>query len=425
MTAKELRQNRAKLVADMRKLVDTADTEKRAMTGEEQGQWDKLNADVDTLKADIDKRERMESLDKEMAAPAGNAAPPHEERAMQVAGGGAADPAKAATELRTRAFRKYMVGGAMAMTPEERSAIETRAFGDSSITGFGVSDGFKMQIFEQMKDYSSVEKAPISYKKTTTGNQYPVLLIDDTNNTGELLAENTQTSIADFSGKQVTLGAYLFSSKAILVSMQALQDVDGLEQEVTRAAGIRIGRARGAYFTTGTGVNQPLGIVTAAVSEGLTVTAATGQTTNFNTGDDIITLAGMIDPAYRDLADGDDNPLCGYMFHDKTLTSLKKLKDSYGRYLWTPGLAEREDPDLLNGYPYYVNNFMPQMAASATSMVFGFWPAFMVRDVDEVIVMRLTERYADYFQVGFINGVRSDSRIVQTNAFAVYQNSAT
>ncbi len=77
---------------------------------------------------------------------------------------------------------------------------------------------------------------------------------------------------------------------------------------------------------------------------------------------DLVKLEHSVDPSYRQRA--------GHMFHDNTLGQLKRILNKFGRPLWTPGIAVGE-PSTINGYQYSINQAMPQIAPSATTMGFG------------------------------------------------------
>ena len=142
-----------------------------------------------------------------------------------------------------------------------------------------------------------------------------------------------------------------------------------------------------------------------------------GQTTSV-IYEDLVDLEHSVDPAYRAEAE--------FMFHDDTLKVLKKLKDADGRPLWLPGVAVRE-PDTILGYNYVINQDMPIMAANAKSILFGDFSKYMIRDVMDLMLLRLVERYADFAQVGFIAFSRHDGDLLDagTNPIKHYANSAT
>jgi HK97 family phage major capsid protein len=238
---------------------------------------------------------------------------------------------------------------------------------------------------------------------------------DDTANSGAILAENTQVTEQDMAWGTAQLGAYMYTSKLVRVSYQLLQDnAYNAEERLSTNLGRRIGRAQNAHFTTGTGSSQPEGIVTNAV---VGKTGATGQTTS-------VTYDDLIDLELSVLADFRQNGV--YMFSDATLKSLRKVReDSTGQYLWQPGL-QAGAPNQLNGHPYIINNYMPAPAANAKSILFGdFREGFVVRRVRDVQLLRLSERYADFLQVGFLAFNRADSKQQNAQAYKAYQNSAT
>lgn len=98
------------------------------------------------------------------------------------------------------------------------------------------------------------------------------------------------------------------------------------------------------------------------------------------------------------------------MLHDLTLAAIKKILDKFGRPLWVPAISESE-PDTINGYPYVINQAMPSIAPSATTVVFGDLRKFTVRRVMDMSVQRLAELYAVNGQVGFVSFNRVDSNL--------------
>lgn len=412
----ELRQKRAVLFEQARAILDKAEAEKRELTAEERQQYDRIMADVDALKGDIDRLERAEEVAKEMAAKneTRDIEPKREQRDV---------PIIATPEYRD-AFIGWLRGGMEALASEQRQTLargrvtpEGRAL--SAITGtaggYTVPQGFRAQIVDAMKAFSGMHQARVTVLNTTSGNDLAIPTANDTANVGELVAENTAATAQDLAFGQVILKAYKYSSKTVLVPFELLQDtaVD-LEAFIARKLGERIGRITNQHFTTGDGTNKPRGVITDAENGKV---GATGQTTSV-TYEDLVDLIHAVDPAYRQNAQ--------FMLHDTTLKALKKLKDSTGRPLWLPGLAERE-PDTILGYPYVINVDVPQMAASAKSILFGDFANYYIRDVMDVTLFRITDKYIESGQVGFLAWFRTDGRLVDAgmHPIAYYQNSAT
>jgi HK97 family phage major capsid protein len=115
------------------------------------------------------------------------------------------------------------------------------------------------------------------------------------------------------------------------------------------------------------------------------------------------------------------------MFNDAMLKTIKKLVDGNGRPLWQPGLSASFEvgaaPQLMGGYrptildhPYILNQDMAPPAAGQYSILFGDMSRFKVRKVGEgYSLMRLTERYADYLQLGFVLWGRFDANLQATH----------
>ena len=110
--------------------------------------------------------------------------------------------------------------------------------------------------------------------------------------------------------------------------------------------------------------------------------------------DNIVDIIEALDPAY---SQGDGQK---FMFHQSVRKALRKLKDGQNRPLWEPSL-QAGVADQIAGYGYVINNDMPTLAAGSKSLLFGnIEQAYVIRLVAELQTMRLTERYADFLQVG-------------------------
>lgn len=286
--------------------------------------------------------------------------------------------------------------------------VEKRALSVGTTTAGGNSvQAEAMQAFtEAQKWYANLRPLAQSVQ-TATGATLPWPTVTDTSNTGEILAEaTTATTSADPTFGVVNIGAFKFSSKALLVSIELLQDSFlPLEGYIGTALGRRIGRINNTKFTLGAGTTEPTGIV---VGSATGVTAA--ATTAF-TFDEIIDLIHSVDLAYRGM------PGTGFMMHDTVVKAVRKLKDGNGRYIWEPS-GQVGVPDRLLGYPLYVNN---DMSATFTTgqklMLFGnFNQALVIRDAGAVRFIRSDERYVLEHQVAFLAWQRSSSEVVDTTA---------
>jgi len=268
-----------------------------------------------------------------------------------------------------------------------------------------VAEEFYRQMVDAMQAFGGMRQARTTKIRTSTGASMPIPMSDDTANEGEILGEGSYTSTTGtdplFGSK--TLGAFMYTSKLVRISTQLLQDsAFPLESWLANALGVRLGRITNKHFTTGAGTTEPEGVLTAA-GEGVT----SGDLTDYI---DLVALEHSIDPAYR--AAG-----AQWMFHDTTLALLKQIKGENGAPLWLPGVAVSH-PDTILGYPYIINQAMPTAEGGNKAVLFGDFSYYFIRDVQDVRILRLEERFAEYLEVGFLAFMRTDGLLATPSVVA-------
>lgn len=310
-----------------------------------------------------------------------------------------------------QAVMQYLRHGRDGLTPNARVELQkgfvqaAQGVGTDAAGGYTVPEGFRTKMVETMQAFGGI-LGLAEQLTTASGNDLPWPTNDDTANVGAILAENTQIGEQDFTFGTAQLGAYVYTSKLVKISYQLLQDsAFDFGSWLPRRLGIRIARALAAHLVAGNGTSQPQGLVT-----GLDATATETATASTLAFDDLITVEHDVDPAYR--------PRGRYVLADGALEALRKLKDSNGQYLWSPGTPVAGVPSTLNGRPYTVDNNMTGTLADGTvPLVFGdIAAAYVVRNVRAVQAIRLDERYADYLQVGFFGFARFDAVVQDASA---------
>jgi len=454
--ARELREERARKITEARAIYD-----KSGRTKEDEARFDAIMVEADQLKTQIEREERLEASETELrgGAPPRGAVDPgspdvvkHVEEYRKVE---KREGVKAITIVRPevraavealnaeywQAMKLYLAFGEAGLTPEARAVLnggrpELRALGCGPVVsvreyrdmttgggnalqgtggGYFVPVGFVDEVESALKYYGPMlMEADIMV--TATGQPLPYPTDNDTTVTGELIGEGVQVTEVDVTLGNIIFGAYKYSTKMVKVSIELLQDsAFDLESFLKKKFAIRLGRILNTHFTTGTGTGQPNGIITAATA-GPTATGASTNDGGSETGgtsigsDDLIELEHSVDPLYR--------PGSKYMGNDSTIKTLKKVKDKYGRPLWLPGIAVKA-PDTINGYEYAVNNDMAAIAVNAKTLAFGKLDKYVVRQVKELGVLRLSERYADYGQVAFIGFARYDGQLLDAGTHPV------
>lgn len=401
-TSRDLRQERAGIWTQAQALLETAESENRNLTDEEQVTWDQMMADMEVLQTRYERQERADAISADMATVQQRQLP------GDGPGDGDADGEQGEAEYR-QAFDTYIRGGREVLTVEQRQVLrggyqqiegEARALATltGSAGGFTVPDADMAALQQAMIDWGGMRQARTTKMVTGDGRDIPIPTMNDTGNTGRRIAESAQVSSVDptFSGK--VLRAYIYTSDLVLIPFALLEDTSfEVSSYLLNAFGVRLGRIQNQEDTTGTGDSMPEGLMTVATT-GVTAAGATDITY-----DELVDLEHSVYAAYRGNAQ--------FMFKDSTLKYLKKLQDGDGRPLWAPGIAQRA-PDTLLGYPYVINADMAAMTTGLKSVAFGDFSYHWLREVRGVSVLRLEERYADYGQVGFLAFQRHDAKYV-------------
>ncbi len=442
------------LITQKKALLDEAKAIQERVYNQQAGEWrgedtakfDDLTTKADAKQAEIERLARLDKAERSLAdldTTDGRRSQPNQPEAR-----GRQSIAQATALDHTMALRGWLIAGAQEAEPtdEHRSAAqrvginlaskslklklpahalrslmasdvaawEKRApvgVASGSVGGYTVADSPMGALERALLEFGGMRQVA-TVIRTDSGSDLPIPTNDDTSNKGVLLAENTQVSETDPTFGQLVMQAYKYSSKAVLVSVEFLQDSSiDFNSFIGKALGERIGRIQNDHFTTGTGSAQPNGIVTAATSSSVTL-AGTATVTY----DDIVNLIHSVDPAYRNNA--------RFMFHDGGLKMLRKTKvlqysgDTVGTPLWQPSMVMGQ-PDLLMGYPYTINQSMTTPATSVKSILFGDLSKYIIRDSRDVTLIRLDERYADYHQVGFLAFARSDGDLLDAGTHPV------
>ncbi len=317
-------------------------------------------------------------------------------------------------------FAKFLRSGEKGMTRDEVSELQNAlSTGTGSQGGYTVPTEMASSLIDLLKGYRGIREVATPLK-TSSGANYPWPTSDGRNEEGEIVDENASASDQDPSFGTVGFPTYKWSSKVVNVPFELLQDsIIDVESFVNGRLKDRLGRIQNRKMTVGTGIKEPLGLVTAAT---VGKVGATGQAATV-TWVDLVDLIESIDYAYA--SDGDFK----FMISQTMRRQLRQLKDNNGRPLWTPsydaGLTAKS-PDLLMGYEIALNNDMPAPAPNAKSIAFGRLSAYIVRDVQEVTLFRFDDSiYIKRGQIGFMGWARCGGTLPDANTIAVYQHPAS
>jgi len=322
------------LVAALQALVDQAknpDGTKRPMTEEEVTRCEDLNEKIDLAKRTI----AIRSIAKAHATPITNnprvTTRPREDE-------------------QNREFEQFI--RQTAHTPYN---LERRDQGENlgSAGGYLVPEGFRNKLVDAQLAFGGLASV-VENIQTSTGNPLPWPSIDDTGNSGEIVQENgTFVGGADLAFTDNALNAYTYatcgaSAAPLYLSWDLLQDsAFDLQSLITKKLGDRIARTQAPHLVSGTGVNQPMGILHGKTG------VQSGQAASLKYAD-LLTYIHSVDPAYRTGA--------SWAFNDTSLRVIEGIVDSNGDPMWrsmTSTMGDDPNTGTLMGFPYKIDQAFP------------------------------------------------------------------
>jgi HK97 family phage major capsid protein len=415
-----LRDRRQNVWNEAKGLADRASEENRAFSAEEQGQWDALNGELDTL----DKRIKS-ALDTEQRAKDADVAFARLEGKPVNAGQRGQVESEKLSEL--RAFMQGAPGAprSFSVLPEGPISADFRTLSKLS-AGAGsnlVPTTFYNRLMAHLIEVSAILQAGATVLNTTSGEAIQVPKTTG-HSTAVLTAEAAALTASDPAFGQVSLNAYKYGV-LIQVSRELIDDAGvDLEGYLAMQAGRALGNALGADLITGNGTGKPTGILNNTT---LGVTGPTGQTGGLgftsataNSGGDL-----LFDLFYSVIAPYRASSAAAWIVKDSTMAVLRKIKDTTGQYMFQPSMVAGT-PDTLVGKPVYTDPFIPAVATGGKSIIFGDLSQYFVRLAGGVRFERSDEYAFNSDLVTFRALLRGDGILVdQTGAVKHYIGAAT
>lgn len=392
----ELREKRAKAWDAAKAFLDSKRGGNGLLSAEDTAVYDKMEAEVVSLGKEIDRLERQAALDLELSKPTGAPITGKPTSTGETKTGRATDEYK-------RAFWNSMRGR---RTADIQNALQV---GTDSEGGYLVPDEFERTLVEALEEENIFRQLANVITTSSGDRKIPVVA---TKGTASWVDEEGTIPESDDAFGQVSIGAFKLAT-LIKVSEELLNDsVFNLESYIAREFARRIGSKEEEAFFVGDGAGKPSGILAASGGGqvGVTTAGATAITL-----DEILDLFYSLKSPYRKNA--------VFIMNDATVKAIRKLKDSTGQYLWQPSIKEAT-PDTILNRPLYTSAYVPNIAASAKTVVFGDLGYYWVADRQGRVFKRLNELYAATGQVGFIATQRVDGKLILPEAVKILQQKA-
>lgn len=404
LSAQKKLQERAQLISESRQLLERAENEQRALTSEEQANYDKMFAKINDLRAEADRITQQESLEASLRSTelqtetTTTATAPVEPRT------------KRGSDEYNKAWRNWIVGGEKALRSEEYRALQADI---DTAGGFTVaSEQFINRLIKNIDNMLAIRGLATVLTLTNAESLgIPTLTADpdDADWTGELGTGNEDSTMAF--GKRALSPHPL--AKRIKISRKLIRaSAMDIESLVAQRLAYKFGVTQEKAFMTGSGAQQPLGVFTASndgISTGRDV--STGNTATSITFDGLKSAKGALKEQYR------RSGSLRWIFSQDAVTQISKLKDGEGRYLWSESVRVGE-PDRILNVGVIESQYAPATFTSGLYVgIIGDFSNYWIADALSMQMQRLEELYAATNQIGFIGRLETDGMPVLEEAF--------
>lgn len=375
---KFLIEKRNSIVEEINNLFKGAETEKRALTEDEQSTFEAKTAELKALDKTIEARREARSLtmmdDETPKTP--------EEK----------EEKRSTEELEERAFETYL--------REQRDSSGNMAKGEN---GAVIPQTIANRIIDTVKQI-----API-YALTTKFNvkgklQFPIAKGSIT--TG-YQTEFTDIASSAVSFENVELDGYLIGA----LSKVSVSLINNAQFDIVGYVVNKIAQSIAEFLEKELikGDTNIKGITNASY-EGKGVKKVETATKDVLTADDLIDTQAALK---MNVQDG-----CVWLMSQVMLTKVRKLKDGNQQYILNPDVRTGFGFELL-GKPVMISDEMP-----ADTVVYGNWSAMYVNIHEDINIRQLNEVYAAQHGVGFVAWAELDAKLVEQDKFAKLVNKA-
>jgi len=373
-------EERARAWGEAKELLDHAASEGRDLTGEEQAKYDRINADLDERTAVIERLQK--DADREA-------------RAREVAVPTVSKPSSDADILRSLG------------TGEMRSYTFEKRQMTTANNGGVVPQGFYDVLQETLRYTGPWQNEAVGYTILTTAGGEDIKVPTQTAfSAATATAEAAAFAVSNPTTSSLTLKAFKYGT-LVTVSRELLED-SGIDLVgfIARQAGNALGNIVNQRLAIGTdGGTEPQGIFLAAG------TGKKGTAVAFS-ADDLIDLVHSVDSEYA------SKPQAGFQMSRATLSTLRKLKDGAGQFIYDPTQGTQA---LLLGYPVAENPHAQAIGSGLRPVIFGDMSYYHVRQVGGVEVARSDDAFFVNDLAAFRVSIRVDGKLSQSTAVKAFE----
>ena len=390
MTILELREKRNKAWEAAKAFLESRRTEKGTLTAEDDATYTQMEQEINDLGKEIARLERQEALEAELNRPVNQplTTKPGSGRGEEPKTGRASDE-----------YRKAMLDAFRSNFKRVSNVLQEGVDADG---GYLVPEEYDRRLIDTLSEENIMRR--LATIITTSGEHK--INIAATKPAASWIEEGGALTFGDATFSQILLDAYKLHV-AIKVTEELLYDnAFNLEGYILDQFGKALGNAEEDAFLNGDGTGKPLGLF--AATGGGTVA---GTLTAAIKSDDMLDLVYALKRPYRKKA--------SFIMNDKTLSSLRKLKDNNGAYIWQPSYQAGE-PDRVLGYAVHTSAYAPEDA-----IAFGDYKYYNIGDRGTRSFSELRELFAGNGMIGYVAKERVDGKLILPEAVQILKLKAS
>ena len=384
MTILELREKRNKAWEAAKAFLESHRTEKGTLTAEDDATYTQMEQEINDLGKEIARLERQEALEAELNRPVNQplTTKPGSGRGEEPKTGRASDE-----------YRKAMLDAFRSNFKRVSNVLQEGVDADG---GYLVPEEYDRRLIDTLSEENIMRR--LATIITTSGEHK--INIAATKPAASWIEEGGALTFGDATFSQILLDAHKLHV-AIKVTEELLYDnAFNLEGYILDQFGKALANAEEDAFLNGDGTGKPLGLF--AATGGGTVA---GTLTAAIKSDDMLDLVYALKRPYRKTA--------SFIMNDKTLASLRKLKDNNGAYIWQPSYQAGE-PDRVLGYAVHTSAYAPEDA-----IAFGDYKYYNIGDRGTRSFAELRELFAGNGMIGYVAKERVDGKLILPEAVQI------
>lgn len=370
----DLIEQRNNLVEEMEKIIKDAEQETRALTDDETSRFDEIKKEI----SNIDKTLKAQK----------------EARSLASAEFGKVNKEDMEQRSYDEVTFEQIIKG-------EKRALDTGDNSGKALIPTTIAD----RIIERVKELSPIYNMASTFD---IGGDLAFPVYDDKNDTGAALVEDME-ELTESAGKfsLIKLENYIVGVlKVISKSLVNRNGFDLVSFTINKVAenianflekGLLNGQ-KGKYQ----GVFETDNIVTAASAKDITV-------------DELIDVQLTVPQQFQQNA-------C-WIMNKSTFAQIRKIKDNDGNYLLNKDVSKEFGWDLL-GKRVYISENAPEVAAGATTIVYGDMSGLYVKLTKKMEINVLLEKFATKYAIGVCAYTEFDSKIIESQKIAALKMKA-